>query len=113
MNIAQQLIKSLPHRENDSVPGQFEHARIRSHAFLQKMDEAFYLQIVEQRRRYILFTDGSKLCYYRDPAFQLNDDLTGNMEFPDVLFWTIDKNQVENPQPPKYDPTNEFRFWAS
>lgn len=113
MNIAQQLIKSLPQRENDSIPDRFEHARIRSFNCLQKMEDIFYLQIVEQRQKYILFTDGSKLCFYKDSAFQLNDDLTGNMDFPDILFWTIDKNQVENPQPPKYDPENEFRFWAS
>jgi len=112
MNIAQQLIKSLPHRENDSTPDQFENVRIASFSSLKKMDNKFYLEIVEQRKSYILFTDGSKVCYYRDNAFKLNDDLSGNMEFPDIIFWTIDRKQVENPRTPKYCPSNEFRFWV-
>jgi len=111
MNIAQQLITSLPGRENDSIPDQFEPVRIRSFNSLKEMEDKFYLSIVEQRNRFILFVDGSKICYYRDPDYQLNDDFTGNMAFPDILFWTVDKKQVENPRPPRYE-DSDFRFWV-
>ena len=113
MNIAQQVIASMKRENMDSVPEMLKHARIQSIEQLKWMPDPLWCQVVTQRRQYILFEDGSKLCFYVDPENTINDDMVWSPDWPIILFWIIDKKQVENPQSSNHIPGNEWRSWVN
>lgn len=112
MNIAQQVIASLSREDLDTVPEMFEHARISSIDRFKQMEDKFWLEVVEQYRKYILFTDGSKICFHRDQAL-VNKDWSPRMRFPIILFWIMDSEQVSNPKPAKFKSDSQWRCWIN
>jgi len=112
MNIAQQVIASLPREDSDSVTEMFQHARISSIDRFKQMPDKFWLDVVEQYRKYILFTDGSKICFHRDQAL-VNKDWSPRMRFPIILFWIMDSEQVSNPKPAKFKSDSQWRCWIN